>query len=122
MPTFQSIPIHPSLRSRLQGDDVCENDSRPQAPRQPQNPQRLAKSGVSIPRSLLTRDLKDLVETVSKGECKNESQKAEIAAQMESIRFQVACKMISKTRNGKRLASLEENEKESTKLIRDLSL
>ena len=113
MPTFQSIPIHPSLRSRLQGDDVCENDSRPQAPRQPQNPQRLAKSGVSIPRSLLTRDLKDLVETVSRGECKNESQKAEIAAQMESIRFQVACKMISKTRNGKRLASLEENEKEN---------
>ena len=113
MPTFQSIPVHPSLRSRLRGDDVCENDNRPQEPRQPQNHQPLARSGVSIPRSLLTRDLSDLVEMVSRGEYKNEKQKAEISSQMESIRFQVACTMISKTRNGKRLASLQQNGKEN---------
>ncbi len=110
MPTFQSIPIHPSVRSRLDGsqqqdDGACDSGSRPSESRQQQNPQQQPmRSGVSIPRSLLTRDLNDLVDLVSKGNVKNEEQRAAISEQMEVIRFQVACRMISKTRNGKRLA------------------
>ncbi len=111
MPTFHSIPIHPSVRSRLVGsepqdDGGGDSGSRPRESRQQQNPQKQpARSGVSIPRSLLTRDLNDLVELVSKGNVPNEEQRAGISEQIESLRFQVACRMISKTRNGKRLST-----------------
>jgi hypothetical protein len=93
MPTFQSIPIHASVRSRLsETNSINDGDS-----------QKLVRSGVSTPRSLLTRDPKDLVEVFSKGEIRNEQQRAGILAQMEGIRSEVAHSMIVKTRNGKRV-------------------
>jgi hypothetical protein len=105
MPTFESIPIHPSVRSRLQQDNDADSggfrgqESRPEQRRQ----QQQARSGVSIPRSLLTRDLNELVDTVGGGNIQSEQQRAGIFAEMETIRGQVAHRMISKTRNGKRL-------------------
>eukprot|EP00531_Pseudo-nitzschia_arenysensis_P016471 CAMPEP_0116154728 /NCGR_PEP_ID=MMETSP0329-20121206/21935_1 /TAXON_ID=697910 /ORGANISM="Pseudo-nitzschia arenysensis, Strain B593" /LENGTH=161 /DNA_ID=CAMNT_0003651727 /DNA_START=147 /DNA_END=628 /DNA_ORIENTATION=+ len=89
----------------------ADSGSHPQESRQQQNnPQQLpVRSGVSIPRSLLTRDLNDLVDLVSKGNIQNEEQKAAISEQMESLRFQVASRMISKTRNGKRLTTYKQH-------------
>ena len=93
MPTFQSIPIHASVRSRLSETNNNNNGDS----------QKLVRSGVSTPRSLLTRDPKDLVEVFSKGEIRNDQQRAGILAQMEGIRSEVAHSMIVKTRNGKRV-------------------
>lgn len=113
MPTFHSIPVHPSVRSRLlrsqqDDNDVCDSggqESRQHKDqRQQQRRHQPARSIVSIPRSLLTRDLNDLVDMFSRDDVKNDRQRASISAEMETIRYQVACRMISKTRNGKRLA------------------
>jgi len=97
MPTFQSIPIHASVRSRL--SETNNNDD---------SQQKLVRSGVSTPRSLLTRDPKDLVEVFSKGEIRNEQQRAGILIQMEGIRSEVAHSMIVKTRNGKRVLNQQQ--------------
>jgi len=117
MPTFQSIPIHPSVRSRLlrsqqQDDNAGSSGSHHQESRhqQQQRQQLPARSGVSIPRSLLTRDPNDLVDMFSRGDIRNEQHRASIFAQMENIRCQVAHRMISKTRNGKRLVSNHQHE------------
>ena len=119
MPTFQSIPIHPSVRSRLlhpqqqqqqqQANDDGSSSSHHQnkiQQHQQQQQQQPIRSSVSIPRSLLTRDPNDLVDVFSRGDIRNEQQRAGILAQMEGIRSQVAHAMIAKTRNGKRCRAL----------------
>lgn len=86
MPTFQSIPIHSSVKSRL------------------------LESYISTPRSLLTRDPKDLVQLFSRGEFGNdEEQKKILLGNMEKIRCQVAHEMIAKTQNGKRILNQRQN-------------
>jgi hypothetical protein len=136
MPTFQSIPIHPSVRSRLlrphQQDDNAggsgssshrqeslpqdqqqQQQQQHQRSQQQQQQQQPVRSSVSIPRSLLTRDLNDLVDMFSRGDTRNEQQRAGIFAQMETIRFQVAHRMISKTRNGKRLVVSNDHQQQN---------
>ena len=116
MPTFQSIPIHPLVRSRLlhpqqQPNDGSSSSSHPNKSQQQHQHQHQhqhqqpIRSGVSIPRSLLTRDPNDLADLFSRGDMimRNEQQRADILAQMEGIRCQVAHAMIAKTRNGKRV-------------------
>mmetsp|Transcript_6339 Transcript_6339/g.15705 ORF Transcript_6339/g.15705 Transcript_6339/m.15705 type:complete len:424 (-) Transcript_6339:2326-3597(-) len=111
MPTFGSIHIHPLLKARFLGsqgeDDSADSSDRHRHHYQ----QRLkwrrqpARSRVLIPRSMLTRDLNDLVDMVLIGEIGNESQRDGVLARMESIQYEVAGKMILTTRNGKRLLS-----------------
>jgi len=106
MPTFQSIPIHPLVRSRLdQSQQQGDNDVGSGSHESGQQQQQPARSSVVIPRSLLTRDLSDLVGILSGDDMKNEQQKAGILSQIENIRCEVARRMISRTRNGKRLVS-----------------
>ena len=126
MPTFDSIPIHPFVKARFVGsqrqDDNADDCERHHRQQQQHHQQQLlqrrrqpARSGVSIPRSLLTRDLNDLVDMVSRGEIRNESQRGDFLVEMESIRYRVAGKMLSRTRNGKRLISNCERDRKHKK-------
>jgi len=118
MPTFHSIPIHPSVRSRLlrphqqynNADGSSSKDHQYSRQQQRQRQQQLVRSSVSIPRSLLTRDPNDLVDMIFRDDIRNEQQRVGICAQMEDMRCQVARKMISKSRNGKRLLSNHRDE------------
>ena len=61
----------------------------------------------------MTRDLNDLVDMFSRRDTtRNEQQRAGISAQMETIRCQVAHRMLSKTRNGKRLVGLSNDHRQ----------
>uniref|UniRef100_A0A7S4AR26 Uncharacterized protein n=2 Tax=Pseudo-nitzschia australis TaxID=44445 RepID=A0A7S4AR26_9STRA len=102
MPTFRSIPIPPSVRSRLLQPQQkrANHDNSGQHPNKThQQPQLPNKSSVATPRSLLTRDPNDLIDLFSGGHGRNEQKMAGIL----TLRSHVARAMISKTRNGKRL-------------------
>lgn len=121
MPTFQSIRIHPSVRHRLlhpNEEDASssigigghrkrsrrEQEEEQHQQHRRQQEHRPLRSGVSIPRSLLTRDPSDLADLFLRGDASNEARRVGILAQVETIRYDVALAMISKTRNGRRLA------------------
>ena len=100
MPTFQSIPIHPSVLNRFLHPTADNDDTEHQNQRYQQ---QIPRSSISTPRSLLIRDPHDLVEVFSRGDIRNEEDRFSILARMEHIRSQVAHAMIAKTRNGKRV-------------------
>jgi KaiC/GvpD/RAD55 family RecA-like ATPase len=107
MPTFQSIPIHPSVTARF----IQLPERQHQIDRSGVRPQRHhnnISAGVATPRALLARDTQELVEIFTKGEIKDEQQRAGLIEQMEGIRCQIAHTMCAKTRHGRHVQKCHE--------------
>eukprot|EP00536_Pseudo-nitzschia_multiseries_P001170 jgi/Psemu1/2696/gm1.2696_g len=134
MPTFHSIPIHPLLRDRLlqpqqqqqqqqQHHAIGDSDGhqqqlhhhQQQQQQQQQQKQQPLKSNVAIPRSLLTRDPKDLVDIFAASgptRSRNRNDHEQRMASILALRSQVALAMISKTRNGTRLLRWQQQQQQ----------
>jgi KaiC/GvpD/RAD55 family RecA-like ATPase len=132
MPTFQSIPLHPSVASILlhseQSGNPVDNDSRHhpsqkhQQQQQPPPPppnfstnQPPAAASVETPRALLTRDPQALVELFLQGKIQNEQRRAELLEQMEGIRHQVSMEMCRQTCTGRHILQQQQHNQSISK-------